>query len=269
MNLLIDAGNTRTKMALYDSVAGQRKGALVKFDNNAVTNLESAFEQAPDRVFGSIVAGPKLAARLEQACKNAWGLTITWLDGASANNLLRNPYKNPRALGADRWLALLGLLRCASQQQAWLAGCPYMLASFGTATTIDTIYLHGGPAFCGGLILPGHTLMVASLANSTAQLPFSQGVALDFPTDTHNAIASGVAAAQIGAVLQQWRLAANAWPGKAPQLFVSGGSWPNLSPTFQLRLRQAQTDCGFAHQPAQWLEAPVLDGLALAAAQHS
>ena len=55
-------------------------------------------------------------------------------------------YRQPAQLGSDRWAAA-GVCRLPG------AHPPFLLASFGTATTIDTV----GPdnVFAGGLILPG------------------------------------------------------------------------------------------------------------------
>ena len=119
-------------------------------------------------------------------------------------------------------------------------------------------------AFIGGLILPGAALMARSLARGTAELPLTQGEPADFPTDTDTAIASGVAAAQAGALLRQWRLAADACPGMPPLLFVSGGDWPRVQTELRAALMcvaPGRTD------PPRWLDGPVLDGLASLADQ--
>ena len=56
---------------------------------------------------------------------------------------------------------------------------PFLLASFGTATTIDTV----GPdnVFAGGLILPGPAMMRNALAHGTANLPVADGASSPIP----------------------------------------------------------------------------------------
>src|SRR3546814_10885684 len=66
-------------------------------------------------------------------CKTRW---ITSLDAAPG---LHNGYEPPGQLGADRWVALAGLSRHVSQRQPAHREQPLMLATFGTATTIDTL----------------------------------------------------------------------------------------------------------------------------------
>ncbi|MBV2181916.1 MAG: type III pantothenate kinase [Castellaniella sp.] len=273
MILLIDIGNTRAKYAWLDPDASQLHITAETLDYADLSDL-IGLPHKPRRILGSNVAGPDIAARLEQACRTAWGLSVHWCDTRHGRDLLRNRYTDPARLGADRWLGLLGLLRHVHPLADWRDGHPALLVSFGTATTIDTLLPEprhdmppaGGPhpqaAFIGGLILPGPSLMAQSLARGTAQLPLTAGHCVDFPRETHDAIASGIAAAQAGAVLRQWRLALRAAGGHAPRVFVCGGGWPVVRDTVQAALTQAQADLRLPQTPAQWLDNPVLDGLA-------
>src|SRR5690606_32162273 len=117
-----------------------------------------------------------------------------------------NAYCVPEQLGADRWVSMIGM---AARTNTSTSASPVMLASFGTASTIDTLAPVGNGAsernFDGGLIFPGPALMGSSLAAGTANLPEADGMVTAYPTDTHQAISSGIAAAQAGALLRQWR----------------------------------------------------------------
>src|SRR5690606_39666042 len=95
------------------------------------------------------------------------------------------------------------------------------------------------PAFTGGLILPGAALLARSLSQGTAGLPLARGKPADFPADTDTAIASGIAAAQAGALLRQWRLAADAHPRTSPPLFVNGRHRPRVQAGLQSALSRA------------------------------
>jgi type III pantothenate kinase len=266
MILLIDAGNTRAKFAWLDDDPGAHRTAPQPLDYADPLRLIREAPQPPQRILGSKVAGHEAIGPLEQACRKHWGLAIEWKDARDGAELLHNPYARPGQLGPDRWLALLGLQQHIAHDPDWAAGTPYILASFGTATTVDTLQRRAAgqqpPAtFLGGLILPGVTLMAQSLATGTARLPLATGPCQDFPTDTHSAIASGIAAAQSGALLRQWRLA---WriAGRTPCTYVSGGGWPAVRDDVSQTLANAQADLGLPRRLPQWLDAPVLDGLA-------
>lgn len=264
MILLIDAGNTRVKVAWLAPGASGRDAPPLILAHAELPGLPARLGFAPRRILGSNVAGDGVRGALERACRTAWGLPVRWHDARDGHALLLNGYRQPAQLGPDRWLGLLGLLRHVRDEPAWRAGAPCVLASFGTATTIDTLAWRTQddgtrrPAFIGGLILPGAALMARSLAQGTAGLPLARGEPADFPTDTDTAIASGIAAAQAGALLRQWRLAADTCPGTRPPLFVSGGDWPRVQE--ELTAALARTDPAAARP--HWLDSPVLDGLA-------
>ena len=140
----------------------------------------------------------------------------------------------------------------------------FLLASFGTATTLDCVSADG--VFEGGAILPGPAMMRAALAAGTAALPLAQGTAVAFPLDTQQAITTGVAAAQAGAVLRQW-LAALQRFGAAPRLYVTGGGWPEVEAETRRLLAHAAASMNCAAPQPCLLDHPVLDGLARLATQ--
>ena len=122
-----------------------------------------------------------------------------------------NRYRDARQLGADRWLAGLGLL---------VAGPPapygvHMVVSAGTATTVDLIRFSAGTPtraeFLGGWILPGLGLMAKGLRAATRDLdrlmgtmshPGLSSACADIPRNSADAIASGIVLAQAGFVDQ-------------------------------------------------------------------
>ena len=267
MILLIDAGNTRVKVAWLKPGDTRRSAPPLSLAHEELPGLAARLDFAPRRILASNVAGKGVRSALEHASRIAWDLPIHWHDARDGQDLLLNGYREPARLGADRWLGLLGLLRHVRDEPAWKAGGPCILASFGTATTIDTLAWQARPdgtrraAFIGGLILPGAALMARSLSQGTADLPLARGELADFPIDTDAAIVSGIAAAQAGALLRQRRLAADAYPGARPLLFVSGGDWPRVQGELRAALERAAPDRAEA-EPPRWLDSPVLDGLA-------
>jgi type III pantothenate kinase len=190
-----------------------------------------------------------------------YGCQIHWLRAQAQTLGLINPYLHPAQLGADRWAGLLGVQARLAQPQP-----PFLLASFGTATTIDTV----GPdqIFAGGLILPGPAMMRKALQEGTAKLPYATGSVAAFPNDTHTAIASGIAAAQAGAVLRQL-LASRERYGSTPALYVSGGGWFEVGEELERLLTDIASAFATLLKP-MYIDYPVLEGLAaLARAQHA
>ncbi len=266
VTLLLDAGNTRIKLG-WVAVGGARESSGLAIDHAALERILPWLDAQgvrPVAGLGVNVAGPAVADALGATLRRAGLPPPVWQRSLPRAAGVRNAYRVPDQLGADRWAALLGLAQHLAPQ-----GPPALLASFGTATTLDT--LRPAPRACGdqggewifegGLILPGVMLMRRALAQGTAQLPEAQGPASAFPRDTHQAIASGIAAAQAGAVLRQC-LAVLRHHGSLPRLFCTGGAWPLVSDEVQALLRQLAPMAGVARIDVHHLDTPILDGLA-------
>lgn len=259
MKLLIDAGNTRVKLG-WLGPHGRREPATAAFAHadlaGALPAWLAALPQAPEAALGVNVAGAGVAATLDAALRARGLPPVAWQLARAACGRLVNGYREPARLGADRWAALLGLAERAPGPGLARAVC--LLATFGTATTLDTLAPDG--RFEGGLILPGVDLMLRSLAAGTAGLPLASGRPMAFPDHTDAAIVSGVAAAQAGALLRQWLAARARHPGAPARLFVSGGAWAGVRDEW-LALAEA-ADVAAAPEV---LDNPVLDGLAVLA----
>ncbi|TFL09427.1 type III pantothenate kinase [Pusillimonas caeni] len=292
MMLLVDAGNTRIKLDWMDAGSPARARCVHAFTPNdleAARDWLAALPARPSHVLGVNVAGEAVAAMLESLLQRP----IEWIQAGASAMGVRNGYRDPAQLGADRWAAMLGLARHERERRSADSGSPAgsamapprgracaLLANFGTATTIDTLQplsaasVRSGAVdeaafeFPGGLILPGPAMMLSSLSAGTANLPMGEGDAALYPTHTHQAIATGVAAAQAGAVLRQW-MAGLEHSGVPPELYVSGGGWPAVRDETLRLLARARAGLGLPEQAARWLDAPVLDGLACLAFARS
>ncbi|ALM85272.1 type III pantothenate kinase [Bordetella sp. N] len=264
MAILIDSGNTRLKVGAL-SVAGTAAAdadaaaapIACAFDNNdtdAFAAWLDALPVVPSRALGSNVAGPERAAAIETALARH-GCTVEWIVPREQALGLTSRYQYPARLGSDRWAAMLGVLnRLPAPRPAFL------LASFGTATTLDTVSAEG--VFEGGLILPGPVMMRRALASGTADLPLAHAEPVLFPTETHAAISTGVAAAQAGALLRQWLAARQRYDGRPPALFVAGGGWHEVEAETRRLLGQVTSATGDLPCVPQVVDNPVLDGLA-------
>lgn len=261
MKLLMDVGNSRVKLGWLAQDGTREPAAAALPREDLATQLSAwlaALPTPPALALGVNVGGDDVARTLTTALQ-AVGCPVQWQTAQPRTLGLVNGYREPQRLGADRWLSLVGLW--AHPRHRPVPGarpCVRILATFGTATTVDTLTADG--RFVGGLILPGVQLMLDALARGTAQLPLAGGPAADFPDHTDAAIMSGVLAAQTGAVVRQCRLALARFPEAAVQVAVAGGAWPTVGP----ELAEALAGLALAGAP-QVLDNPVLDGLAMLA----
>lgn len=259
LTLLVDVGNSRVKLGWLRLKSGEREAEPLALPHAELEGLQpwlASLEGRPLAAVGVNVAGDEIAAVVEQACSVSH-IPLTWLTSVPQASGIVNQYDAPTQLGADRWISLIGL---STHTEG-----PALLASFGTATTIDLLSgatPHSSQRrFEGGVILPGPELMRQSLAKGTARLPYAEGDITAFPRHTHAAISSGIAAAQAGAVLTQWRHAIDEF-GVAPKVYCSGGGWPLVAEAVSNALARARIDLGLNADAPQWLGTPVLDGLA-------
>lgn len=216
--LVLDAGNTRIKWGLHDDAGWRATGAVDTSDAGALCAAVAALPLPPSRVLAANVAGA--AARLGiEAAALALGLEAGFVVPGLQCCGVRNGYREPARLGADRWAALVGA-------RARTAG-PCVVANAGTALTVDA--LDAGGAFLGGMILPGVALMLHALAEGTAGLAAVPGVFAEFPDATADAMTTGVLSAAAGAVAAMLgRLERRA--GSVPALVLTGGGAPELLP---------------------------------------
>lgn len=204
MLLLIDAGNTRVKWALVETSSSAAMPAIKagqwtvagSVAHDGIPELEQAWRGMPIRkAVIANVAGAAVRSALQAAIERALGgIAVEWFVSSAARGGLHNRYLEPLQLGCDRFAAAIGA-------HALYPGKPLIVATCGTATTIDAVSADG--AFLGGMILPGIGLMTASLARHTAQLPQvvpHADPAHPFADHTDAAIASGCLAAQAGAI---------------------------------------------------------------------
>jgi len=232
MTLLIDVGNTALKWTQAD--ANGAPGAVHTEVHRGVDDLAARLADAwraltpSGSALGCSVASHQVRAVVERAAAGC-GWRVDWL-GAEPQHRgqvrLTNGYRTPTQLGADRWHGMLGacLLR---------PGEPFVLIAAGTALTIDCVAVDGaGARFVGGCIAPGGYMMLEALEQRTAGLPHARGRAVDFPDNTDDAIATGVADAQAGLarrVIERFtrRL------GRVPSVLVSGGDAVSVAAALQ------------------------------------
>lgn len=271
--LLIDAGNTRVKFAYYEELSSAttqimpepQKFILTHDEIGLLSGRLRQFNKKPQLVIGVNVAGSLLAAKIAEQIYMHCGsedYEQHWLSSQSQLLHLKNSYADYSQLGSDRWLAMLGV---SVHEQS--LNHPAMLVSFGTATTVDTVFQK---EFLGGLIFPGLQLMADSLAQGTAQLPAIKwersSLPTRFPTSTAEALESGMIAAQAAAVLRQWSTVVERCELN-PVVFYAGGAADYVVPELSRLLTEQVRLHGFDTMDLIPFEDPVLAGL-LVYAQH-
>lgn len=232
--LAIDVGNTRLKWALFAQAqpgsTPLAHGAvfLEHIDNLADGDWGAlATLPAPTQLIGSNVAGDAVRRRVDEQLE-LWDMPSRWIVPSAEAAGVKNGYDHPTRLGADRWVALIGAWALARQRN-WDG--PVLVVMVGTAVTIDALDTEG--QFLGGLILPGHGIMLRALEGGTAGLRVPTGEVRDFPTNTSDALTSGGTFAIVGAIERQHRALA-ARTGRTPLLLMTGGAGWKVAPGLSL-----------------------------------
>ncbi|MDR1529165.1 MAG: type III pantothenate kinase [Burkholderiales bacterium] len=199
--LVLDAGNTRLKWGIaerhgwtsFGSVSNDRIGAL------RITQWKKL--PRPNRVVGANVSGEAGRSRIETQIAH-WHIKAEWLSVTQEACGVKNNYHVPRALGVDRWAALIAIRqRQLAQTDAPL---PYLIVTSGTTITVNALTADG--VFLGGAILPGVSSMRYVLSTNTSALTLNLPVGSyhEYPLSTEDAIYSGSVDAIVG-MIRAWR----------------------------------------------------------------
>ena len=233
MNLLaIDVGNTRLKWAMYDA---PRPGAAVLAQGaEFLENIDKLADgpwaslPKPDRMIGCAVAADAIKRRVEEQMDELWDVPAQWVIASPAEAGMANGYDHPTRLGADRWVAMIGARqRVLAQGHAR----PFVLAMVGTAVTVEAVDAAG--KFLGGLILPGHGIMLKALESGTAGLHVPTGEVRVFPTNTSDALTSGGTYAISGAI-ERMVNHVRTHCAEEPARFMTGGAGWKMTPYMSL-----------------------------------
>ena len=169
MLLVLDIGNSNIVMGAYEgrrllrhwriSTDRQRTGdeygilinELFRYQGIRMTDIEAV-------IISSVV--PPLVVPFRKMCERYFHLRPL-IVGPGIRTGIRLNYENPRSIGADRIVNVIG----AHQQY----GGPLIVIDIGTATTFDIVAENGD--FLGGVIAPGLGSSTDALVQRAAQLP--------------------------------------------------------------------------------------------------
>ena len=218
--LLLDVGNSRIKWGVLEAGAIRRTGHIsrVRIGEQGLAALTSRLPRRVDTVLVSNVAGTSFATRLSGVVGMHCDIDVHFARSEREACGVVNSYRQPRRLGVDRWVAMIGA------RAEFTAPC--LIVDAGTAVTLDALNADG--RHLGGQIIPGVRLMAASLASETSDIPVVQrqasgsGGAMDmFGNTTAAAVGQGALNAVAGAIERALRILRE--QGGDPEVVLTGG----------------------------------------------
>lgn len=180
MNLVIDIGNSRTKISVF-----QPSGIIynISYDDFGPENLKWVWHDFPDISKAIISSTREYDPAITEMLKSRVAMFIEM--DASTLIPIRNGYQTPETLGKDRLAAAVGA-------NYLFPGKNVLIIDAGTALTFD--FVTGDGEFRGGNISPGLDMRFRALHHFTGKLPMiHSGDCENFWGDTtKNAIRAGV-----------------------------------------------------------------------------
>ncbi len=178
-NLVIDIGNSRTKIAV--------------FNNRDITRIDTH-----DTLTQDILAGYLTEDSLTQAIVSSVAVNSEWVAeqlerkmktlrfSFAMKNGISNHYRSPQTLGADRLAAVIGAHSLYKDRDV-------LVIDAGTCITYDSVDGQGN--YYGGSISPGLNMRLKAMHTFTGRLPlvaFEGEYTGDMGTDTRSSMLSGV-----------------------------------------------------------------------------
>ena len=153
-NLVIDVGNTRTKLAVFNN------RELLHVESHELTDkatLERLFTQFKIRhsIISSVAGGDDLEPFLKERTKY-------FRFSASDQHLVKLTYSTPHTLGLDRLAGIIGARAIYPEQNC-------LVIDAGTCITYDAVNSEG--IFTGGSISPGLNMRLKAMHTLTGRLP--------------------------------------------------------------------------------------------------
>ncbi|ULL15071.1 type III pantothenate kinase [Paenibacillus sp. H1-7] len=167
--LVIDVGNTNTKIAVYNGkhmdyfwrVTTQRGMTPEEFWivlHQLFLQSRFAYETLQGVIVSSVV--PPVMSAIREACRSHLGMQVMEF-GPGLRTGLTIKTDHPAQVGSDRIALAIAALQ--------LYGPPVIVIGLGTATTVNVV--DDRSQFIGGAILPGGFISAEALYQQTAQLP--------------------------------------------------------------------------------------------------
>jgi type III pantothenate kinase len=192
--LLIDIGNTNTKLAVYSAEERLSSSVLEGFDPAAILR-EAAASGVEAAIVSAVVDTGDLILELRKIISLVLGF------GPDLKLPLKNLYRTPETLGNDR-------LAAAAGAQAMFPKSDVLCIDAGTCIKYD--FVNAAGEYLGGGISPGISMRFKALNAFTGRLPLLSPAPFHKLTGgtTSESILSGVmcgAAAEVDGIIQRYR----------------------------------------------------------------
>ncbi|MBB5622381.1 type III pantothenate kinase [Pedobacter cryoconitis] len=208
-NLVIDIGNTNSKIAVFNDKVLVFFQILEHFDQQVLTTLIAEYKVANSTVSSVKKADAELLTLL-QAKTNYMPFST------NLNTGINNYYKTISTLGQDRWAKIIAVHHAYPQQDC-------LVIDAGTCITYDFLNKEG--AYYGGSISLGLNMRFSALNHYTGKLPLVKWdrelQIIPQGTDTETAIINGVLQGVINEV--EGFIALNNKNNKELKVVITGG----------------------------------------------
>lgn len=157
MNLIIDIGNTRTKIAVFGKKTIIEKITVDALSKSVLNDIYKTFN-----IEGIILSTvkPNVDKNVIDLI-NAWGKLFIQLSHET-NLPIQNDYKTPKTLGQDRIASVIGATHFFPYQHC-------LVIDAGTCITYD--FINSNQTYIGGSISPGLSMRYRAMHEFTASLP--------------------------------------------------------------------------------------------------
>lgn len=181
MNLCIDQGNSRTKIAIFDGQTMVNDFIYKNFSSQDIEKLLSLYPIDNSIISSVVNIDPAVVNVLNRRCRH-----FILFDHATPVPI-RNCYDTPATLGQDRLAAAIGATTLCPNENL-------LIIDAGSAITYD--FVSDKNEYMGGNIAPGMKMRFTALKNQTKKLPLveiaeKQIIPL-FGRNTNDAILAGV-----------------------------------------------------------------------------
>ena len=193
MKLVIDIGNTSTKLALFDGK-----------DVFATSNINECRLKSLQEFVANIEVSSALISSVKEINSEILSISDYYKGSILSENIpvpIKHNYKTPNTLGQDRLVAVIGALSLYPKKDI-------IVFDAGTCLTIDFVSAKG--EYIGGRISPGIEMRYKALHTFTDKLPLVQKekTAPIIGNDTNSSISSGVQQgilAEFNSIISEYR----------------------------------------------------------------
>jgi type III pantothenate kinase len=196
MNLVIDTGNTFTKLALFQ---GREMLAFSSFEGVDAKNIINFCESELNIKNAILSTVKEYSSEIDTYLSQRYN-TVFFSHTTSVPVV--NKYSTPETLGKDRLAAVVGA-------EYLIPACNALVIDAGTAITYDLVTASG--EYMGGSISPGIAMRYKALHTYTSRLPLldyyddAQLTGYDTSTSIHSGVLNG-AIAEMEGIIRSYQL---------------------------------------------------------------